>query len=73
MIEILKKNIKKIPPLMQLAKLVDSWRKKRRFSSSSYWDGRYVNGGTSGAGFYGHLAEFKASVLTPFVAEKAPE
>src|SRR5438270_10704846 len=38
-------------------------------NSSSYWNRRYVAGGTSGAGSYGRLARFKADVLNAFVAE----
>ena len=36
--------------------------------SSAYWEERYRNGGTSGAGSYGKLAAFKAEVLNDFVA-----
>lgn len=36
-------------------------------NSSDYWDRRYRNGGTSGAGSYNQLAEFKASFLNRFV------
>jgi SAM-dependent methyltransferase len=39
------------------------------FNSPDYWDQRYRSGGTSGAGSYGRLAEFKAGVLNSFVAE----
>ena len=37
--------------------------------SSDYWEKRYNGGGTSGAGSYGKLAEFKAEVLNAFVRE----
>ena len=37
--------------------------------SADYWQGRYGQGGTSGDGSYGRLAEFKAEVLNRFVAE----
>lgn len=37
--------------------------------SQHYWEQRYRAGGTSGAGAYGRLAEFKAKVLNRFVAE----
>jgi hypothetical protein len=37
--------------------------------SSSYWEGRYQSGGTSGSGSYNHLAAFKAEVINSFVAE----
>jgi len=39
------------------------------FSSGAYWERRYRAGGTSGAGSYGHLAAFKASVINSFVAD----
>ncbi|MGH7715384.1 MAG: class I SAM-dependent methyltransferase, partial [Vulcanimicrobiaceae bacterium] len=35
--------------------------------SASYWEARYRTGGTSGAGSYGPLAEFKAAILNEFV------
>lgn len=34
-----------------------------------YWDNRYRQGGTSGAGSYGDSAEYKASVINRFVAD----
>jgi SAM-dependent methyltransferase len=41
-----------------------------RFTGSvDYWERRYQKGGTSGAGSYNHLAEFKAKFLNDFVAE----
>lgn len=33
------------------------------FDVGAYWDGRYRQGGTSGKGSYGRLAEFKAEVI----------
>lgn len=68
--EILKKYAKKIPLLRAFVTCIRTWHQKKTFNSSTYWDSRYVNGGTSGAGSYEHLAEFKASVLNPFVADK---
>ena len=38
-------------------------------SSTSYWEHRYRNQGNSGAGSYGALAAYKASVINPFVQE----
>ena len=38
------------------------------FSSRDYWEVRYRNGGTSGAGSMGRLARFKADVINSFVA-----
>jgi len=35
--------------------------------SKQYWEDRYQNKGTSGAGSYGRLAEFKAEVINNFV------
>lgn len=35
--------------------------------SKSYWNDRYKSGGTSGAGSYNRLAEFKAEILNKFV------
>lgn len=43
----------------------------QEFSSSSYWEERYRAGGTSGAGSYGVLADFKAEVLNKFVADES--
>ena len=39
-------------------------------SSPSYWERRYRNGGNSGAGSYGRLAEFKAEVINGFVKDR---
>jgi SAM-dependent methyltransferase len=41
--------------------------------SRAYWDRRYADGGTSGAGSYGALATFKAEILNDFVAEHRVE
>jgi len=38
--------------------------------SLSYWEDRYRCGGTSGAGSYGRLADFKASVINEFVEQQ---
>lgn len=37
---------------------------------TSYWDNRYSNGGTSGAGSYGRLAKYKATYINDFVLKK---
>lgn len=50
--------------------LVVKWLQRSRyqdFSSSSYWDERYRTGGTSGAGSYGNLANFKAQVINEII------
>lgn len=44
------------------------WRRFRFPGSSSYWEQRYRQGGTSGSGSFGRLAEFKAETLNGFVA-----
>lgn len=38
-----------------------------QFNSAQYWENRYAKRGTSGAGSYGHLAQFKADFLNSFV------
>ncbi len=38
--------------------------------SASFWEQRYANGGTSGPGSYGTLAEAKAAFLNAFVREQ---
>jgi hypothetical protein len=38
-----------------------------QFSSSRYWEQRYVLGGNSGAGSYGRLAKFKADTINKIV------
>ena len=37
------------------------------FSSARYWEARYRNGGHSGAGSYGRLADYKAAFINRFV------
>lgn len=41
------------------------------FSSASYWEARYGNGGTSGAGSYGRLARYKADFINRFAQMNA--
>jgi SAM-dependent methyltransferase len=41
--------------------------------SAQYWEERYRLRGTSGAGSYGRLAEFKAEVINRFVRERGVE
>lgn len=40
------------------------------FSSAMYWNDRYINGGTSGFGSYGQLAEFKAKTINRFIKDE---
>lgn len=37
------------------------------FSSAAYWEQRYRQGGHSGAGSHGRLAQYKADFLNPFI------
>lgn len=37
------------------------------FSSSEYWNNRYVKGGNSGSGSYNNLAQFKADIINDFI------
>ncbi len=41
--------------------------RNENFDSVQYWENRYKNGGNSGNGSYGDLAEFKAKVLNDFI------
>ena len=40
---------------------------KTNFESANYWEMRYKNGGTSGAGSYGDLSKFKAETVNALV------
>ena len=37
------------------------------FSSSEYWNNRYIKGGNSGSGSYNNLAQFKADIINNFI------
>lgn len=66
----LKPSPLKHPPLLiRFFEHLMNLRRRATFSSSEYWNDRYINGGTSGAGSYEHLAEFKARILNKFVSE----
>jgi hypothetical protein len=65
----IKPRIKRIPGVGAFLASVHARMKNRQpFSSSEYWESRYRNRGTSGAGSQGRLAEFKAHFLNDFVA-----
>ncbi len=69
----MKNLIKKIPVLRSIARAVYFTFVQPRKSfrgSEDYWRQRYESGGTSGAGSYRELAEFKAEVLNGFVRDK---
>lgn len=38
-----------------------------KFKSKEYWEARYLNGGNSGMGSYGHSANLKASVINTII------
>ena len=44
---------------------------KPDFSSAVYWEGRYAQGGNSGAGSYGRLARYKADIINTFVRDNS--
>ena len=67
------KIVQKTPLIGNLAQYINARYQKAIFSSSDYWNNRYINGGTSGAGSYKHLAEFKAGILNQFVVDKKIE
>jgi SAM-dependent methyltransferase len=65
----LRSSLRQIPVLGPLAlSLLVRLRNIRFGGSRSYWDERYKEGGLSGSGSYGRLAEFKAEFLNSFVA-----
>src|ERR1700751_1058790 len=48
--------------------VIEDLRRRLGFrGSSSYWEDRYRQGGTSGSGSFGRLAEFKAEIVNGFV------
>lgn len=71
----MKETIKSIPVVGEIAqalyrRIPKRFKRERPFpGSAAYWEERYRTGGTSGAGSYAFLAEFKAEVLNGFVAE----
>ena len=69
----IKKLVQKIPLIASLAQDINARYQRTIFNSSEYWNNRYIEGGTSGAGSYKHLAEFKANILNQFVADSKIE
>src|ERR1700719_5232063 len=53
-----------------LSRIRKIFGQKEAFNSAGYWEGRYNQGGNSGEGSYGQLADFKARVLNDFIKEK---
>jgi cyclopropane fatty-acyl-phospholipid synthase-like methyltransferase len=72
----LKKFIKGIPlvgPTAARLSQLPVFARARRLAfpgSGSFWEAVYREGGTSGPGSYGRLAEFKAEILNEFVRTK---
>lgn len=65
----LKTAIRAIPLLGPFAAALARRVRTSKFNNSAdYWERRYDGGGTSGAGSYNRLAEFKADFLNDFVA-----
>lgn len=66
----IKKIIKNTPVINTIAKAILSFVRNKSFpGSKKYWEERYTSGGTSGAGSYGKLAEFKAEIINSFVKD----
>ena len=66
----IKEIVRKIPLATTIAKPILKFIKTKQFpGSKGYWEKRYINGGTSGDGSYGKLAEFKAEILNKFVKD----
>lgn len=67
----LKNLIKRIPIISTFAGKIYSKLLSLNFSSSKeYWERRYANNDTSGAGSYNEFADFKAEVINDFVKGK---
>jgi hypothetical protein len=66
----IKDLIKKNDTLMKIIDKAGFYKRLSHFpGTKKYWDTRYNNDGTSGAGSYNNLAEFKAEILNSFVDE----
>src|SRR5262245_61579496 len=69
--EALRRSVKDMPLIGPLARAGAAGLRRLRFAGSpSYWEERYARGETSGAGSYGHFAEFKAEILNAFIARQ---
>jgi hypothetical protein len=65
----LKKNIRRIPLVGSLTRRLRLiWLQLRFRGSEGYWQRRYAEGGNSGPGSFGMIAQFKAEILNGFVA-----
>jgi hypothetical protein len=70
--QIIKRLLKVLLRTIPFTNISKAYRAKYP-GSQQYWERRYEEGGTSGAGSYGRLAEFKADVLETFVKENDVE
>lgn len=66
----IRSTVRAVPVISGVARAVKRAIARRRFpGSASYWERRYLRGGTSGAGSYGRLAQFKAEFVNAFVSD----
>lgn len=64
----------RFPSKSKIAALLSNIYFRIRYPDSvTYWERRYARNGTSGAGSYGVLADYKADILNTFVKEKGVE
>jgi hypothetical protein len=61
--------VQKLKTAIKLAAAKAGLNLNRKFDSRSYWIERYKSGGTSGAGSYGRLAQYKGDLINALVRE----
>jgi SAM-dependent methyltransferase len=62
-------SIKSVMTTLSRMPVVREVRRRTFRSTAAYWEDRYAQGGTSGAGSYGRQAEWKAEIVNGWVAE----
>ncbi len=62
----IKNVIREFPTIIDILSS-DGIVQSKEWASADYWEERYRSGGSSGAGSYNNLAEFKARILNDFV------
>ncbi|MGW5659968.1 class I SAM-dependent methyltransferase [Streptomyces sp. NPDC003758] len=71
-IETMKQSLRRLPLTGSAADVLSRMVSKHCFPGSrEYWERRYAQGGTSGCGSEGALAQFKAQILNTFVKENS--
>lgn len=66
-----KQTLKQLPGFNKVTRFIKPYIQRVAFPGSvHYWEKRYQHGGTSGAGSYGKLAQFKADFLNTFVEQQ---